>query len=159
METIVHYGGTMDTACQKCGSYEGHYHRYGPIQIQTDEEAKVMWDDAAYDEFHNTLNLPRYVVVVWRCTRSDGGPEEGGWSYEEGERVLHADFHSELAAQTVATGLEVEYPYSGKRSSVLGGADFSVQVYDRHEDAELDDVFDCRLNIIRHYPIRTPYYS
>lgn len=128
-------------------------------EVVQDASLPYCWDCWADDEFDRILYLPRYVVVVWRCTRSDGGPEEGGWSYEEGERVLDVDFRSQDAACTVARGLEIEYPYTGKRSSVLGGADFSVQVYDRHEDAELDDVFDCRLNIIRHYPIRTPYYS
>ena len=116
-------------------------------------------NDQATSEFFTNLHKPRYVVIVYRCTRSHGGPEEGGWSYEEGERVLDADFHSQDAACTVARGLEIEYPYTGKRGSVLGGDDYTVVIYDRHEDAEFENVFDCRLDVIQHYPVNRPHYE
>lgn len=117
------------------------------------------WDGLADDEFHRNLWKAPYVVVVWSCGRAHGGPEEGGWSYEYGTRVLDADFHSEEAATAVAAALEIEYPRTGKRNSVLGGDDSSVRVYNRHTDADWEDVFDARLDVVDAYPVHHPRYE
>jgi hypothetical protein len=53
----------------------------------------------------------------------------------------------------------MEYPNTGRRNSVLGGEDYSVRIFDRHTDAEWDDVFDARLDVVDHYPLHTPHYE
>lgn len=128
---------------------------FGPGQTFT-----VHADCAADHEFETNLRKPRYVVVVYDCDREMGGMEEGGWSYETGTRVLDADFTSKEAAEMIRDGLSIEYPYSGERGMYSKrGPDYSVRLYDRHTDAEFEDVFDERLDVISYYPVHTPHYE
>ena len=116
-------------------------------------------DCAADREFETNLRKARYVVVVYECDREMGGQEEGGWSFETGQRVLDADFTSKEAAEMVRAGLEIEYPYTGERGMYSKrGPDYSVRLYDRHEDAEFS-VFDARLDVISYYPVTRPHYE
>jgi hypothetical protein len=117
-------------------------------------------DCVAEREFDANLRKPRYVVVVYDCDREMGGQEEGGWSFETGQRVLDADFTSLEAAEMVRAGLEIEYPYTGQRGWYSKqGPDYSVRLYDRHTDAEFADVFDERLDVISFYPVTRPHFE
>jgi hypothetical protein len=117
-----------------------------------------LWDRSARMEFETNLYKPRYIVAVWDHDRAFGGNEEGGWWYDVGSLVLSVECHSEEAAQMIREGLEIEYPRTGRASSVLGGDDFDVLVHDRH-DGDWDSRLDCRLDLIGHYPARRPYYE
>jgi hypothetical protein len=112
----------------------------------------------AEEEVRRQEVLPRYVVVVWAIDRVLGGHEEGGWWVTTGKRVLDATFHVEAAAEAVAEGLRLEYPHTGQRSSVLGGEDFDVVVYDRENRSDLHQ-FDERLALVEHFPVVFPHYE
>ena len=118
-------------------------------------------DCAADREFEDNLAKPRYVVVVWDCEREMGGQEEGGWSFETGERILDADFTNKEAAEKVREGLEIEYPYTGQRGMFSKrGPDYSVVLYDRwSDDVSDEDTFDARLDVVPFYPVVTPHYE
>lgn len=71
---------------------------------------------------------PAWFVNVYSIDRVYGGPEEGGWWYDTGELVKVIVCQSEEQAQEVRQQLEAEYPYTGKRGSVLGGDDYNMEV-------------------------------
>jgi hypothetical protein len=137
---------------------------------QLDEDSNVVLhriDDEGYmahadclatEELSANLDKPRYIVSVWRCGRANGGPEEGGWSYEYGDLITSIEVDEEEAVEHLREGLSIEYPYTGKRSSILGGSDYNVTVHDRH-DCEYDTLIDERLNLVSFYPQHTPHYE
>lgn len=78
-----------------------------------------------------------YRVVAYRVTREYGGPEEGGWWFDERTAEAVALFRTEADADAKANEwADGEYAYTGKRGSVLGGADYSVYTYAPGEVAE-----------------------
>jgi hypothetical protein len=51
-----------------------------------------------------------WYTNVYSVTRCYGGPEEGGWWYDEGEPVESLCFSSEPAAHQAADELHLKYP-------------------------------------------------
>lgn len=72
--------------------------------------------------------MPRYWVTVYAVGRKYGGPEEGGWWYDTGRVVLTRPCATLAEAEDLAAHYEGVYPYTGRRSSVLGGKDWDVWV-------------------------------
>jgi hypothetical protein len=110
---------------------------------------------------------PFWTVAIYLVDQAYGGPEEGGWWYQCGERVDHAldgippefIFNSfnpangksaEKCAQDFAGILQVlldRGPNMGRRdiSSVLSTGRYNAQVYNGHPP--------------KHYPERRPHYE
>jgi len=83
-------------------------------------------------------------VNVYEVDRAYGGPEEGGWWYDCGRLVLSRQVTT-ADAESVRDALRVEYPHTGKSSSVIySGGDYSVCI----DDAPGAD-----------YPEYTPHYE
>jgi len=118
---------------------------------------RCYWDFQSFREFEANLYKPRYLVVVYDCDRQDGGPEEGGWSYEVGTLVTSIAVNDKDAADLIREGLSLEYPYTGQRGYYSKREpDFSVYVIDRHEGDE--EMLDERQEPVAYYPLHTPYY-
>jgi hypothetical protein len=130
--------------------------------VEHDEEGSAFhpacrWNLEAQREFETNLYKPRYVVAVYECDREMGGPEEGGWSYETGDLVASIAVNEEAAANLIADGLALEYPYTGQRGYYSRrDPDFSVRILDRHEG---DELLDERLEPVAYYPITRPHYE
>lgn len=81
------------------------------------------------DEAKRDPNAVRYVNV-FAVTRTYGGPEEGGWWFDEGEPVASVPVTSEEEQEAAIKRLETLFPNTGKRHSVLGGDDHVIYVED-----------------------------
>lgn len=75
-------------------------------------------------------------VNVYSIDRAYGGPEEGGWWYDTGDVVhtVRCEGSDEdivwKRAEQIRRELADEYPYTGRRSSVLGGDDYDIRIED-----------------------------
>jgi hypothetical protein len=68
-------------------------------------------------------------VSVYEVYRRYGGPEEGGWYYDEGYLVYESSFASAEDAVTEAEWLRTAYPETGRYTSVAySGGDYRVRV-------------------------------
>lgn len=76
------------------------------------------------------MNEPFYVNV-YEMDRCYGGAEEGGWWFDCGYPVASIPVENWENAETVRNIYRLDYPNTGKRSSVLGGEDYDV-VIERH---------------------------
>jgi hypothetical protein len=132
----------------------GYSDDIGPHHVECQADAD------ATDEFWANLRKPRYEVTVWDCDREDGGPEEGGWSFETGTLVTSIGVESKEVAEMIKAALEIEYPYTGKRGYYSKqGPDYSVRILDRQDYYHAESDFDCRLDVITYYPIHRPHYE
>ena len=117
------------------------------------------WARLARREFEANLYKARFIIAVYDCDREMGGQEEGGWSYETGELVCKVEVDDPEAARMIQAGLEIEYPYTGKRGYYSKREpDYSVRMIDRHEPEVWHDLLDERLEPAAYYPLHTPYY-
>lgn len=73
-----------------------------------------------------------YYVNVYELDQGYGGPEEGGWWFSVGIPVEEACevYETAEAAEIARKALEEKYPRTDKQYSVLGGADYAVQIED-----------------------------
>lgn len=69
-------------------------------------------------------------VAVYSVERNYGGPEEGGWWWDSGE-VVHRETCRFYDLEETLRRLQKQYPHTGKRSSVLGGEDYSIDWDDK----------------------------
>lgn len=90
-------------------------------------------------------------ITVFEVDREYGGPEEGGWYYDTGVPVLvvpviHPDSEQLWTPEAEAAydALREQFPRTGKRNSVLGGADYDISA---------------RFAPGRAYPARRPHYE
>lgn len=107
---------------------------------------------------------PFWTVAIYLVDQAYGGPEEGGWWYQTGERVDHAldgfnpnllltVFHGDRAEdQAVYFSGAIQKlldagPNAGRRdiSSVLSTGRYQAQVHNGHPP--------------QHYPERRPHYE
>lgn len=127
-------------------------------------------DDVMFDDEERPIEKPQapfWTVAIYLVDLARGGPEEGGWYYQTGERVDHAldgvpeafTFNSfnaafgksaEECARIFAEQLQKiieDGPNKGRReiSSVLSEGRYQAQVYNGHPPA--------------HYPERRPHYE
>ncbi len=72
--------------------------------------------------------MTEYWVTVYRVGRRYGGPEEGGWWYDTGTVELSRPAADLTEAEELAAVYRDDYPYTGRRGSVLGGDDWDVVV-------------------------------
>lgn len=116
-------------------------------------------DDDMFEEEERLA--PFWTVAVYLVDKAYGGPEEGGWWYDCGERVDHAlegvpsnfilmVFQTAEAANEAATVLQGILDSTvnvGRRdiSSVLSTGRYHAEVYNGHPP--------------HHYPERTPHYE
>lgn len=73
-----------------------------------------------------TLSPCRWFVNVYEVDRAYGGPEEGGWWYDVGSVIRVIPCSSYDIAVDVRERASELFPNTGRRSSVLGGEDYSV---------------------------------
>jgi hypothetical protein len=74
------------------------------------------------------MTQPQFYVNVYDLSRHYGGPEEGGWWYDAGDVIeVHGPFDDVMAWEVKET-LELDFPSTGKRFSVLGGEDYLVSI-------------------------------
>lgn len=103
--------------------------------------------------------LNRFIVAVWDCDREDGGPEEGGWSYETGTLELSVETNKKRHAKAIRELLEEAFPYTGQRGMFSKrGPDYSVVIIDRLEEFDLER-FDSSGALIDYYPTTRPHYE
>lgn len=68
-------------------------------------------------------------VSVYEVYRRYGGPEEGGWYYDEGYLVYADAYASAEAAVAEAERLREVYPETGRYTSVAySGGDYRIRV-------------------------------
>lgn len=89
--------------------------------------------------------IPEVLYVnVYAVSRPYGGPEEGGWYYDQGEALASHVVVGRPAANELVDILREQYPDTGGSSSVLQGDDWRVCVQ-RHPAAD--------------YPTTRPHYE
>lgn len=71
----------------------------------------------------------RYVAA-YDVQRHYGGPEEGGWWFDSGELIYFVKCFGYEQATELYDLMEEIYPSTGKRYSVLGGADYDIIIRD-----------------------------
>ncbi len=90
------------------------------------------WDDPdeALRNAGEVVSPPPCFVCVYDVGREYGGPEEGGWWYDTGDPMWEtaAAFATEAEAVKYADLLRADFPPTGRRSSVLGGDDYNVEI-------------------------------
>lgn len=82
-------------------------------------------------QYHEAQHVP-YYVNVYEVDQGYGGPEEGGWWFSIGIPVEEACevYETPEAAEIARKVLAEQYPDTGQQYSVLGGADYAVQIED-----------------------------
>ncbi|CAM4325963.1 YubB ferredoxin-like domain-containing protein [Nocardia ninae] len=70
-------------------------------------------------------------VNVYSLTRHYGGPEEGGWWYDEGELMLSIQVTDEDEVASTVEELEQIYPSTKARYNYHGGDDHSIYIEDK----------------------------
>lgn len=105
-----------------------------------------IWSDC---ECHRCAWLAEFTqgfyVNVYEVHRCYGGPEEGGWWFDEGHPVrTGTPFDTLDEAEAEAERLREHYQDDGDRYSARGGLDYSV-VIEPHQG--------------RHYPDERPHYE
>lgn len=86
-----------------------------------------------------------HYVAVYAISQGYGGPEEGGWWYEQGEIERHFAVKNLSAALRLKAALSEVYPVTGKSTSVLGGEDWRIYISDRPFEP--------------YYPRKRPHYE
>lgn len=119
----------------------------------------ICFDCRAEEEFERNLGKAHLVIVAWRVTRQCGGPEEGGWWFDTGDVVASVEVVTQLAADHICIGFEIEYPRTRKRYNVHGGEDYNVLILNREDQYDLEEYFDERLDLIQHFPKVYPHYE
>ena len=69
-----------------------------------------------------------WTVAVYDVDRQYGGSEEGGWWFDTGTLIRKAIVETYERACELREEWEVEFPYTRKRYSVLGGEDYNVDI-------------------------------
>lgn len=68
-------------------------------------------------------------ATIYVVDRLDGGPEEGGWSYDAGTVEEVREIPADVDLEAYVAALRSEYPDNGYRSSVRPrGTDYSVHI-------------------------------
>lgn len=120
--------------------------------------------DGLYDNDEGRAEKPAapfWTVAIYLVDQAYGGPEEGGWWYQCGERqdallypllpghmlTVHASEENAIEQATILQGLLDKHLNTGRRpiSSVLSEGMYNAQVHNGHPPA--------------HYPERKPRYE
>ncbi|MFI5776999.1 hypothetical protein [Nocardia sp. NPDC051570] len=98
-------------------------------------------DPALYTDENNSAwfevaRAPRFLpgskfVNVYSLTRYYGGPEEGGWYYDEGVLELSIQVAGEDAVDELVEELCQIYPSTKARFTYHGGDDYSIYIQDK----------------------------
>lgn len=96
--------------------------------ILEQELDRLLTDAQNWFSITDENNNPPFYVNVYSVDRAYGGPEEGGWYYNTAEPVRSVIVFDGDKAEDVAEKLRQEYPETGKRYSVLSGADYKVVI-------------------------------
>jgi hypothetical protein len=97
-----------------------------------------------YKECSCPCHWGTYYVNVYVVGRAYGGPEEGGWWYDYGTPIAAIPCESYKEAEDFRNYMLKKYPRTWKRSSVLGGEDYEVNI---------------EKSFAREYPEETPHYE
>lgn len=89
----------------------------------------------------------KWRVGVYEVERVLGGQEEGGWWYDTGTLIGAIECESALDAYFRLSDMTDIFPRTGKRNSVLGGADWNVVFVRPNETLDL------------YFPTTTPRYE
>ena len=123
------------------------------IKINLHRYETVIPTDGVFDEGTSfSRAVPHFWYVnLYSVGRNFGGPEEGGWWYDEGEPIASIPVHSEEDRKRVCNELHTAYvlpELEGKRhdrySWHLGGEDLVLCVED---------------HFAAHYPTERPHYE
>jgi len=85
-------------------------------------------DDEGVEHTRHVPDRRPFYVNVYATDRHYGGPEEGGWWYDCGEPVASTPYLTRAAARDALVVAQAQFPYTGKRNSVLGGEDWSCHI-------------------------------
>lgn len=141
--------------CNYCGGLR-HADEFTPDITMT---MSCCFDCRADQEERRLQDLKTYVVCVWRVHRYYGGPEEGGWWYDQGSLVEKMEFNNPAAARKAGDALEIEYPPTKNRYSVtMNASDYVIMTHERGGWGH-DDDFDYRGEKYDYFPLERPRYE
>lgn len=130
-------------------------------ELMEDFDNNIVEIERLHAEIYRLQSLPRFwTVAVYLVDRAYGGPEEGGWYYDCGERQDTIDGVDHTVLLQVAFDEETAYRYAEMAQEKLdqtvnvGRPPISSVLSDGRYHAEVHRGYPPK-----HYPEETPHYE